>query len=249
MRRCAKVILLCSSALVSLGKAHGQEIAAADTTAADTIVVTGNRVEGFAVTYATLATKTDTPLIDTPQSVQVISNAVIKAMGATDLYDVVRNVSGVTRRASYWGQNTATFNIRGFDLDNENGYLKDGLRYFAEGTVVLGNVDHVEILKGPASVLYGRAQPGGIANMVSKMPSAKFSGGVELAAGRWNSYSINADINGTLNGSETLVARIDAEYDEADSFRDTVWNKTLMLAPQLLWKPDQNTLIDRKSVV
>jgi iron complex outermembrane receptor protein len=248
--------LLAGSALLfSPAFAHAQPLAMAVDTAdsadadrneAGTIIVTGSRIEGYRVDTAKSATKTDVPLIDTPMSVQVISHDVIRDMGATDLYDVVRNISGVTRRASYWGQNTSTFNIRGFDLDNENGYLKDGFRYFAEGKVVLGNVDSVEILKGPASVLYGRAQPGGIANLVSKTPSARFSGGAELTYGRWSSFGITADVNGALTGDERLVGRIDAEYGSADSFRDTVFSKTLMLSPQLMWKPGDDTTIRLK---
>lgn len=226
-----------------LALADGVESAERDS---GTIIVTGSKIEGYRVETAQSATKTDVPLLDTPMSVQVVTSDVIRDMGATDLYKVVRNVSGVTRRASYWGQNTSTFNIRGFDLDNENGYLKDGFRYFAEGKVVLGNVDRVEILKGPASVLYGRAQPGGIANLVSKTPSAQFSGGAELAYGRWNSFGVTADINGALTGDERLMGRIDAEYDSADSFRDTVFNKTLMVSPQLLWKPGEDTTIRLK---
>lgn len=252
MRRSIRLLLLRSSALLAfapIGIAQAQVLASADETAASdgqAIVVTGSRIEGYRVETAQSATKTDVPLLDTPMSVQVISHDVIRDMGATDLYDVVRNVSGVTRRASYWGQNTSTFNIRGFDLDNENGYLKDGFRYFAEGKVVLGNVDRVEILKGPASVLYGRAQPGGIANMVTKTPTAELSGGFEASMGRWNSYGITADINGALDAGETLLGRIDAEYADAKSFRDTVFNKTLMVSPQLLWKPGKGTTIRLK---
>lgn len=249
VRQLTRLALLCSSTLLPFSVVHAQELPSAEE-AADKkgeIIVTGSRVDGYLVKGAQSATKTDVPLMDTPASVQVISNEVIKDMGATELYDVVRNVSGVTRRASYWGQNTSTFNIRGFDLDNENGYLKDGFRYFAEGKVVLGNVDRVEILKGPASVLYGRAQPGGIANMVTKMPTKQFSAGVELTTGRWNSRSITADINGALNQGGTLMARVDAQYDEADSFRDTVYNKTLMVSPQILWAPDEATTIRLKA--
>jgi iron complex outermembrane recepter protein len=247
VRNFAKLILLSTSTLAPLCGAQAQSAPeeAADKDGKE-IIVTGSRVEGYKVDTAQSATKTDVALIDTPMSVQVISHDVIRDMGATDLYDVVRNISGVTRRASYWGQNTSTFNIRGFDLDNENGYLKDGFRYFAEGKVVLGNVDRVEILKGPASVLYGRAQPGGIANLVSKRPSAKLSGGAELAYGRWNSLGITADINGALTKDESLMGRIDAEYSSADSFRDTVFSKTLMISPQLLWKPGADTTIRLK---
>lgn len=253
MRRSFRFLLTGSALLLFPALVHAQSLPTEDAEEVDesrkdeVIIVTGSRVDGYRVDTAQSATKTDVPLLDTPVSVQVISHDVIRDMGATELYDVVRNVSGVTRRASYWGQNTSTFNIRGFDLDNENGYLKDGFRYFAEGKVVLGNVDRVEILKGPASVLFGRAQPGGIANMVTKMPTAPFSGGGELAYGRWNSFAITADINGALTEDEQLIGRIDAEYGSADSFRDTVFNKTLMIAPQLLWKPGDDTTVRLKA--
>lgn len=245
--------LLCSTALLPVGAVQAQVVlASADETAgkdAETIIVTGSRIEGYKVDTAQSATKTDVPLLDTPMSVQVISSDVIRDMGATDLYSVVRNVSGVTRRAAYWGQSTATFNIRGFNLDDDTGYLKDGFRYYAEGTVVLGNVQQVEILKGPASVLYGRSQPGGVANLVTKSPSAAFDAGFEFSTGRWNSHMIRADINGALDADGALMGRIDAEYEDADSFRDFIWNKTLMVSPQLKWEPGEATTVRLRTEV
>lgn len=108
---CAQLLCFCSSTLLSLAAAQAQDLPFPEEAAGEEgeIIVTASRVEGYKVDTAQSATKTDVALIDTPMSVQVISSEVIRDMGATDLYSVVRNVSGVTRRAAYWEQSTAIF--------------------------------------------------------------------------------------------------------------------------------------------
>ena len=206
------------------------------------IEVTGSRrARDYRATQGRSATKTDTPLVDTPQAIVVVPRAVIEDQGARDLFDVARNVSGVSRKASYWGQNTGTFSVRGFDLDEGNGYLRDGFRYFARGKVFLGNVDSVEILKGPASVLYGRVEPGGLANLVSAEPSARPQAEWVASLGRWEQAALSGYWSGPVDEAGRLRYRVDASWEDGRSFRDWVRDRAVVLAPQLQWRPDADT--------
>jgi outer membrane receptor for monomeric catechols len=93
---------------------------------AQTITVTGNRdTRSYQTLRAGTATKTDTPLIDTPQAITVIPRDVLEDQGARQVADAMRNVSGVSREASYWGQEGNSFRTRGFALSDEHGHYKD----------------------------------------------------------------------------------------------------------------------------
>jgi iron complex outermembrane recepter protein len=214
----------------------------AQVTQLEPVVITGN---GRSTTYqssrAKAATKTDTPLVDTPQAIVVVPRAVLQDQGARDLHDAARNVSGVSRQASYWGQNTGTFRVRGFDLDEGAGYLRDGFRYFARGSVFMPNVQSVEILKGPASVLYGRVEPGGLANIVSEAPSRRASRSLQVSAGRYDQYVITGSSTAALDEAQNWLYRVDAELEDSQSFRDQVYSKRLGVAPQLTWQIDAQT--------
>ena len=205
----------------------------------DVIVVTGQRDRPSNLATESLLGRTDVPLLDTPLVMQRISNTDLQAMAATDLYRAVRNISAVTKRPSYFGQNTATFTVRGFELDVYTHYLKDGFRYLAEGNQLMSNIDSVEVLKGAAAILYGRSKPGGVVNIVSKRPTRKTSHEAAITYGRWDMQQSDAAISGPLNSAGTWLYRLDATYQDSGSFRDTVWNKTLLLAPQILWSPNE----------
>ncbi len=197
----------------------------------------------YGASRARSATKTDTPLLDMPQAVVVVPRDVIDDQGARDLYDVARNVSGVSRQSSYWGQNTGTFRVRGFDLDEGNGYLKDGFRYFARGKVLMAGVDSVEVLKGPASVLYGRVEPGGLANLVSAEPTKRLQGELQFDAARFDQYGAGGYLSGPLDAAGRWLGRVDAEVRNDRSFRDLVYSKTVAVAPQLVWQPNTGTRV------
>jgi iron complex outermembrane recepter protein len=121
------------------------------------ITVTGDRPNLYRASNSTTATRTDTPLRDIPQSIQVVPQEVIKDQGITRITDAVRNVSGASIQSGY-GNLTSDVNLRGFVAYTT---LKDGFTtqpFFTDG----GNIEQVEVLKGPASVLYGSLEPGGV---------------------------------------------------------------------------------------
>lgn len=163
---------------------------------ADEVVVTGAR----AATIATSASKTDTPLMETPQSITVVDAVQIAGLGLQNLNQALRGVAGVTPEtrgaaAEVYDQ----FKLRGFDVPT---YL-DGLKLFASATgyaapqVDVSRLDRIEVLKGPASALYGQSSPGGLVDEVSKLPlSLPSYGAVSAALGSQDLYRLDGDVGG-----------------------------------------------------
>ena len=196
------------------------------------IVVTGERSgSAYRPPNASTATRTDTPLRDTPQSIQVVPRQVIEDQKIFRISDAVRNVSGVTPQGGYAGL-TDNYNIRGFTTyDN----LRDG--YYAQDNLVNPtNIERVEVLKGPASVLYGQFQPGGVVNYVTKKPLSDPYYFAEFIAGSFSTYRPSIDFSGPLNTDKTLLYRLNAAYESSGSFIDFVDQKRFSIAPALTYK-------------
>ena len=134
------------------------------------VIATGEGTEDdYFVPEASTATLTDTPIRDIPQSIQVIPRQVIEDQQAIELEEILNNVSGVVPDGSNGGI-IESFNIRGFD---NTPVLRDGFRQFGDfgqNFTETANLERMEVLKGPASILYGEIEPGGIINLVTKKP-------------------------------------------------------------------------------
>ncbi|MDZ8261518.1 TonB-dependent siderophore receptor [Nostoc sp. ChiQUE01b] len=194
------------------------------------LVVTGEQ-DGYNVPDASTATRTDTPLRDIPQSIQVVPQQVIKDQQITRISDVVRNVSGVTPQGGYAGA-TDNYNIRGFTTyDN----LRNGFAV-QDNFVNPTNIERVEVLKGPASVLYGQFEPGGVVNYITKQPLTEPYYSAEFTAGSFSTYRPSIDISGPLNLDKTLLYRLNAAYENFGSFIDFGNQKVLAIAPALSYK-------------
>jgi iron complex outermembrane recepter protein len=189
---------------------------------------------GYRVPNASTATRTDTPLRDVPQSIQVVPNQVIKDQGVTEISDAARNVSGVTLQKT--NSNSGFFyNIRGFEAART---LRDGfevgLGFGTPTTVTLPNtIERVEVLKGPASVLYGNLEPGGLVNLVTKQPLSDPLYSAEFTVGQFNLYQPSIDLSGPLTTDKKLLYRLNAAYQNFDSFVDFVNGETVSIAPTL----------------
>ena len=199
------------------------------------LVVTGEQ-DGYRVPDATTATKTDTPLRDIPQSIQVIPRQIIEDQKTTRLRDVLQNVSGVTPGAGY--QNSFDrVRIRGFTQETT---FRDGIRDNFPSTD-FANVERVEVLKGPASVLFGQTEPGGIVNLVTKQPLSDPYYNVDLNVGNYAFYRSALDLSGPLNTDKTLLYRLNVAYENAGSFRDFISSQNIFVAPVITWKLSKNT--------
>jgi iron complex outermembrane recepter protein len=203
------------------------------------LVVTGEQ-DGYRVPNASTATRTDTPLRDIPQSIQVIPQQVIKDQQATRLTDVLKNAPGIVVGDRSPRDPLNIFRIRGFTATSDT--LLNGLQDRSIGNVGFGsNIDRVEILKGPASVLFGQGGLGGRVNLVTKQPLSDPFYSVEASAGSYNSYNGAIDLSGPLNDSKTVLYRLNASAGTNESFIDFYEQQQYLIAPTLSWQISDRT--------
>jgi iron complex outermembrane receptor protein len=204
------------------------------------IVVTAEPEDDYYVPDASTATRTDTPLRDIPQSIQAIPEQVIEDQQAIGLEEVVENVGGVT----FLGNNDGReFNlaIRGFD---NVPILRDGFRRFSGDSVEpeVANLERVDVLKGPASVLFGQAEPGGLVNLVTKQPLSDPFYHLQFQVGNRDFISPSIDLSGPLTADGRLLYRLNALYRHQDSFRDYDDSfDRIFVAPTLTWQIGEQT--------
>ncbi|MGH8612087.1 MAG: TonB-dependent siderophore receptor [Gammaproteobacteria bacterium] len=185
---------------------------------------------------ATTATKTDTPIMETPVSIQVVPRQVIQDQQAIRLDDITKNVSGVQRDFTF-GNGYEGFTIRGFSTNIT--VYRNGFRLFAS-IAETAHLDRVEVLKGPAAVLYGRIEPGGLVNLVTKRPLPESYYSLQQQFGSFDLYRTTADATGPIREDRLLLYRLNLAYLNTDSFRDFVFNERVFFAPGLTWRPTQD---------
>ncbi|WP_128548247.1 TonB-dependent receptor [Larkinella soli] len=195
------------------------------------VVVTGQKRR------TSSATRTNQELIDIPMAIQVVGQEVIRNQNAFDMATIVRNVAGVNLGGTYGGQNTYQyFNARGFNLNNWQNYRRNGFMIWNMGTHFNDNIESVEFLKGPTAILYGDVAPGGVMNLVTKKPLNYHYRRIETKVGQYGLFRPTVDVSGPINARRTLLYRLNATYEQSNSFRDYVKNKAVMVAPSVLWK-------------
>lgn len=200
------------------------------------LTVTGE-LDSYRVPEASSGTKTDTPIRDIPQSIQVIPKQVLEDQQVIRLTDATRNVSGVVEGDSFAGTRDSV-NIRGFDF---NSTFRDGFRDNGLALRELSEIEQIEVLKSPASVLYGNAEPGGIINLVTKKPLSEPYYGADLSIGSFSYYRPTIDLSGPLNPDKTLLYRLNVAYENSGSFRDFGNSERFFLAPTFDLKLDDRT--------
>lgn len=181
-------------------------------------------------------TKTMTPIEDLPMSVQMVDEELFHAQQVTDLRDVVRNVSGVTATGTYNG-GYVYYNSRGFDMNNWSNFRRNGMFVWNMGHHYADNIERVEVLKGPASVLYGDVAPGGVMNFVTKKPLPYTYRRAELRLGQYGLVRPTVDLSGPVTGDGSLLYRFNGMAETSGSFRDEVEGDAFLLAPSLTWAP------------
>ncbi|MEH2287413.1 TonB-dependent siderophore receptor [Nostoc sp.] len=203
------------------------------------LVVTGEQ-DGYSVPDATTATKTDTPLRDIPQSIQVVPQQVLRDQQATRLNDALRNVPGVVSSSGPPGNSESSgFTIRGF---NSGITLRNGLADpLGDRSLELSNIERVEVLKGPASALFGNGSPGGTANLITKQPLSTPYYALEATVGSYSYYRGAVDLSGPLNDDKTALYRLNVSYKDAGSFIDFAHDKNLLIAPVLSFAIGERT--------
>lgn len=180
-------------------------------------------------------TKTEAPLRDVPQTIDVVPQQVIRDQGATSMQDTLRNVAGVG--LSHGDGQRDQVSIRGFTSIGDqfvDGFRDDAL-YFRD----LSNIERVEVVKGPAAVLYGRGSSGGLVNRVTKKPGTDVSD-IALSVGRRADKRAEFDVGRAPSGSDWSW-RVTGAAEDANSYRSQQFLERQAIAPSVLWKPDGAT--------
>jgi iron complex outermembrane receptor protein len=178
-------------------------------------------------------TRFETPIEDTPQSIQVIPRQVLEDRGAVRLDEFTDNVSGIQRVTGGDGLGSSGFIIRGFSDGFEN--LRNGFRSQGGFPRDLANIDQVEVLKGPAAALYGGGFQSGIVNILTKKPLDEPRYEVKATVGSYDFYRGELDLTGPLVENRSLLYRLNVAYQDQGSFRNFLNYKSFFVAPSLTW--------------
>lgn len=220
------VVLACNSGWLMAEEVLGNEVEM------DTLEVVAGDVPSYVVKKAVSATKTDTEIHDAPVAIQVVPRTVMDDQQVINVKQAARNVSSVMP-SSY--QFYEGYIIRGFDTGSN--VYRNGLRQPSFTDQQTANVEQVEILKGPAAVLYGRIEPGGLVNVVTKKPLAVPYYSIQQQAGSWDFYRTTVDATGAITNDNTLLYRVNAAYQNNHAFVDYLDNENFFIAPSLTWRP------------
>lgn len=200
------------------------------------VVVTAPK---YVSTEGSSASKSDIPLVEMPQSVSVVSRDMIDLLNWTSLNESVRYSAGATGEAFGPDERYDWLQIRGFTpVQFIDGVQAPIGSVNNTGTDLYGS-EAVEVLKGPASVLYGQAPPGGIVNMISRRPQDEFGGELEAQVGEYNMWQIAGDLTGPM--TDTVSGRITALYRDRETQVDFLTSKRLFISPAVTFKFGDST--------
>lgn len=199
-----KVTTICSAVVLALSTSavNAQNT---ETQVDETIVVHAQSFNDYKVDSATGAMRTDTSMLDTAQSINVIPEIVLEEQLATTLGEALQNDASVSAGTQKW--NREVFYLRGFELSSSNGYLRNGHSLFTHYMLPIETLESIEVIKGPSSLLYGRAAPGGLINMVSKKPTEAPRVNLGTNFDDLGSTHHHIDVSGKLNESGTVRGR------------------------------------------
>ncbi|MGE8101653.1 TonB-dependent siderophore receptor [Pseudomonas fluorescens] len=221
----------------------------------DTISVTSDYesatgpVNGYRATRSSSATKTDSAIRDIPQSISVIPASVLKDLGSHNVERALEFAGGVSKQNNFGGLTLYEYSVRGFTTSE---FYKDGFSANRgyPSTPDAANVERIEVLKGPAASLYGRGDPGGTVNIVTKKPQPEAFSTLQTSAGSWDRYRTALDVNTPLDPQGDVLSRVNLAVEDNHSFRDHVDSQRVFVAPSLSWQlnPDTSLLLESEIV-
>ncbi|MFZ5842543.1 MAG: TonB-dependent siderophore receptor [Pseudomonadota bacterium] len=242
----ALALLLCLPASAALASTESDASAEPAETTLKTVVVQAGAdetatspVTGYVAKRSATATKTDTPVAETPQAVSVVTPEQMRDQGAQTVQDALRYVAGV-RSEPYGLDSRGDWSmIRGADpvifLDG----LQQTFGYYASSRPDPFTLARIDVLKGPSSVLYGQGTVGGIVNLQSKRPQAERQGELQLQLGSFDRRQLAADVTGAATAEETLLYRMVAVKRDSETQVNYVDDDRLVLMPSLTWRPTE----------
>ncbi|MEJ2880987.1 TonB-dependent receptor [Pedobacter sp. GR22-6] len=207
------------------------------------VVITGVKMQTSTVS------PTRVQALDVPQSISVVGQRTIRQQAAFDLATIIRNVPGVIFTGNYSGAGTSQFfSARGFDLNESQNYRWNGMMVLNWANHYADNIEQVEFLKGPASILFGDVAPGGVMNFVTKKPLAEFAADLNFKTGSWGLVRPALDITGPITKKGNLRYRLNASSERKDSFRNYVRSASSFAAPAIAWNISRKITINLEAV-
>lgn len=195
--------------------------------------------DGYQPLSSSTATLTNMPLLDIPQVVNTVSDKVLEDQHATSLDEALYNVANVVQTNTLGGTQDA-FTRRGFGANRDGSIMTNGLRTVLPRSFNAAT-SRVEVLKGPASTLYGILDPGGLINVVTKRPERTFSGDISATSSSFGGGTGQVDVTGPIEGTQ-LAYRLVGEYQNEDYWRNFGKERSTFIAPSLTWFGDDATV-------
>jgi len=199
-------------------------------------------VQGYHATRSASATRTDTSIHETPQSISVVSKDVVEDIGATRLQDALDYAGGVGRANNFGGQGLPTFTVRGFTTGEfyRNGFpINRGYPNMPDANTI----ERLEVLRGPATMLYGRGDPGGTFNVVSKQPLAEPTVTLGSQLDDQGMQRATLDASGPLDEQGRLAYRLNVVGEGGETFRDHVETERYGVTPVITWQATDDTKV------
>ena len=197
----------------------------------------------FESSESSIATKTNIPLREVPQGVGVANQALIQSQQDIRFADAAENISGVNRDVLAAGDLGNALTIRGLPLGVFSNYYRDGFAFDGMVPTDTTDVEQVEVLKGPSSVIYGRAASGGVVNLITKQPLPVRYVNLSFQGDRYGSVRPTGDLTGPIGDTNKLFYRLNGEFANTSNFRNYFHDRRYFLAPALTWQPDSSTTI------
>ncbi|WP_206243616.1 TonB-dependent siderophore receptor [Novosphingobium terrae] len=251
--RWAVACALASCSLAQSGLAHSNTLDTAPAPAAesdpqsestverpDIIVTASNRIDGYQAAQASAGTRTEAPLVEVPQAVSVVTQALLQDRQPLSLDEALATVSGVKQGNTLGGTQDAIMK-RGFGTNRDNSILRDGVQSVRAHNFT-PTAERVEVLKGPSSMLYGVQDPGGIVNIVTKKPTLDPLRAFSAWGTTFGGGGVQGDVSGAI-GHKGLAYRLIGDWQQYDYWRNFGVNKQWTIAPSLAWYGDKTSVV------
>ncbi|WP_244606987.1 TonB-dependent siderophore receptor [Bosea sp. CS1GBMeth4] len=218
----------------------------------DTIVVEGQgsgekgvfTANGYVATSGRSASKTDTPLLETPMSVSTVTQAQLEERKPQNLLEALAYTPGARIGTYGFDPRYDAFTIRGIDVTH-NAVFRDGLRQIGSPNGLMRlepyGLEAISVLRGPASAIYGASTSAGIVDLISKRPTQTPFREIEVQAGSFGRKQFNFDLSGPANPEGTLLYRLTGLIRDARSDISAIRDDRIFIAPALTWKPNEAT--------
>jgi len=204
------------------------------------IVVKGVR-EGYKGDVSSPSLRLQSPLIETPQNIQIVTADVLKDQQVISMSDgLIRNVSGVTR-AEHWGDMYTNISARGSQIQAFRNGFNVVASYWGPLTEDMSFVEHIEFVKGPAGFMLSSGDPSGLYNVVTKKPTGFTKGEASITTGSYGLFRTTLDLDGKLSNDGKLLYRLNLSAQNKNSHRANEYNDRYVIAPVISYQLDEKT--------